>query len=163
MTSERTQVALIGTLLAVPNAELQRRVQEGFAAAGLPDLRPVHATLFAWLPEDGCRITELATRLGTTKQAVGPLVAYLEDRGYLERIPDATDGRAQIVRRTEKGWLVNQAARRIVQNVQAEWAQSIGSRKMDLLLALLGDLVDALGFRYSPRIGGVRDDSPKLD
>ena len=157
MTSEGQQLARIGTLLAVPNTELQRRVHDGFAAAGLPDIRPVHATLFALLPEEGCRVTELAVRLGTTKQAVGYLVAYLEEHGYLERGPDPRDGRAQIVRRTEKGWLVNQTARRLVEDVQADWARSIGPDKMDALVALLGELVDALGFKYSPRIGGVHD------
>ena len=71
----------------------------------------------------------------------------------------------RIVRRTEKGWLVNQTARRLVEDVQADWARSIGPDKMDALVALLGELVDALGFKYSPRIGGVgdgRDSRPGL-
>jgi DNA-binding MarR family transcriptional regulator len=155
MTSARYPQTLIGTLLAVPNGALQRRVHAGFARAGLADIRPVHATLFSMLPEEGCRITELAERLGTTKQAVGYLVAYLEEHGYLERIPDPRDGRAQIVRRTDTGWLVNQTARRMVEEVQADWAERIGADKMERLMGLLGELVDALGFTYSPRVGGV--------
>jgi DNA-binding MarR family transcriptional regulator len=156
--SARYPQTLIGTLLAVPNGELQRRVHAGFASAGLADIRPVHATLFARLPEEGCRITELAERLGTTKQAVGYLVAYLEEHGYLERIPDPRDGRAQIVRRTDRGWLVNQTARRMVEQVQADWAERIGADKMEALMELLRDLVDALGFAYSTRIGGLPAD-----
>lgn len=155
MASARYPQTLIGTLLAVPHGELQRRVHAGFASAGLADIRPVHATLFSRLPEEGCRITELAERLGTTKQAVGYLVSYLEAHGYLERIPDPGDGRAQIVRRTDRGWLVNQTARRMVEQVQADWAERIGADKMRALMDLLGELVDALGFTYSPRIGGV--------
>src|SRR5512142_1717959 len=148
MASARYPDTLIGTLLAVPRAELDRRVQAGFASAGLTDIRPAHASLFAWLPEEGCRITELAERLGTTKQAVGYLVSYREEHGCLERLPDPRDGRAQIVRRTNRGWLVNQTARRVVEQVQADWTERIGADKMETLLALLGDLAEALGFAY---------------
>lgn len=146
---------LIGALLAIPSHELQRRVQAGFAAAGLPEIRPAHNAIFQLLPVEGARVTELAERIGTTKQAVGYLVAYLENHGYLERIPDPRDGRAQVVRRTDRGWLVNQTARRLVQEVQADWATQIGPEKMADLRELLGELVLTLGVRYSPRMGGV--------
>ena len=108
---------LIGALLAIPHKELQQRVQAGFAAAGLPEIRPAHAAVFQWLPPEGGRATELADRIGTTKQAVGYLIDYLERHGYLERVADPRDGRALIVRRTEKGWLVNQTARQLVEEL----------------------------------------------
>lgn len=152
--------ARIGALLAIPHGELQRRVQAGFAAAGLPEIRPAHSAIFQLLPREGERVTELAARIGTTKQAVGYLVAYLETHGYLERVPDPTDGRAFLVRRTEKGWRVNQTARGLVEGVQAEWATQIGEERMAQLLELLRHLVHELGIQYSPRLGGVAPDDP---
>ena len=149
------QGPLIGALLAVPHQELQQRVQAGFRAAGLPEIRPAHAAIFQWLPPEGGRATELAERIGTTKQAVGYLLDHLERHGYLERVPDPRDGRALIVRRTAKGWLVNQTARRLVEEVQVDWADRIGADKMAELRRLLAELIDALGFQYSPRVGGV--------
>lgn len=146
---------LIGALLAVPHQELQQRVQAGMAAAGLSEIRPAHAAIFQWLPPEGGRATEVADRIGTTKQAVGYLIDYLEQHGYLERVADPRDGRALIVRRTEKGWLVNQTARRLVEEVQADWAERLGPEKMDTLIALLRELLDAISFQYSPRVGGV--------
>lgn len=163
MTAEPgTTSPLIGALLAVPHQELQQRVHAGMAAAGLPEIRPAHAVIFQWLPPEGGRATELAERIGTTKQAVGYLIDYLERHGYLERVADPRDGRALIVRRTEKGWLVNQTARRLVEEVQADWAERLGPEKMDTLLALLKELLDAISFQYSPRVGGVagRDGEP---
>lgn len=148
---------LIGALLAMPHHELQQRVQAGMAAAGLPEIRPAHTAIFQLLPPEGGRATELAERIGTTKQAVGYLIDYLELHGYLERVADPRDGRAFIVRRTEKGWRVNQTARRLVEEVQAEWAERIGQAKMDQLRSLLTELIESLGFHYSPRVGGVPD------
>lgn len=155
--SERTgdELALIGALLAIPHHELQRRVQAGFAEAGLPEIRPAHGAVFQWLPPEGARVTDLAEQIGTTKQAVGYLVDHLERHGYLERVPDPRDGRASLVRRTEKGWLVNQTARKLVEQVQADWAEGIGEDRMAELRDLLRDLVRHLGFRYSPQRGGV--------
>jgi DNA-binding MarR family transcriptional regulator len=153
------QQALIGALLAIPHHELQRRVEAGFAKAGLPEIRPAHGPIFQVLPVAGARVTELAEQIGTTKQAVGYLVDYLEVRGFLERVPDPRDRRAFIVRRTEKGWRVNQTARRLVEEVQADWAARIGPEKMTKLREMLGELVLALGVRYSPRLGGVPDDA----
>jgi DNA-binding MarR family transcriptional regulator len=127
------------------------------AAAGLPEIRPAHTAIFQLLPPEGGRATELAERIGTSKQAVGYLIDYLELHGYLERVVDPRDGRAFIVRRTEKGWRVNQTARRLVEEVQSEWAERIGSDRMDELRRLLSELIDALGVRYSPRVGGVPD------
>ena len=153
-------LALIGALLAIPHYELQRRVQAGFAKAGLHEIRPAHNPIFQWLPVEGARVTELAERIGTTKQAVGYLVDYLEANGYLERVRDPRDGRALLVRRTKKGWRVNQTARKLVGEVQADWAGRIGEDRMAQLRELLGDLVRALGVSYSPRLGGVSEDQP---
>lgn len=150
--------ALLGALLAIPHHELQRRVQAGFRDAGLSEIRPAHNPIFQWLPVDGARVTELAERIGTTKQAVGYLVDHLEAGGFLERVPDPRDRRAFLVRRTEKGWLVNQTARKLVEEVQADWADRLGQERMGQLRTLLAELVRALGIRYSPRIGGLADD-----
>lgn len=151
--------ALIGALLAIPHHELQRRVETGFAKAGLPEIRPAHTAIFQWLPADGARVTELAEQIGTTKQAVSYLVDYLEANGFLERVPDPRDGRALLVRRTERGWLVNQTARKLVEEVQADWGQKIGEDRMIQLRELLSELVRALGFEYSPRMGGVPEET----
>lgn len=151
--------ALIGALLAIPSHELQRRVQAGFAEAGLSEIRPAHIAIFQLLPVEGARVTELAQQIGTTKQAVGYLVDHLAAHGYLERVRDTRDGRAQLVRRTERGWLVNQTARRLVEEVQADWATQIGPEKMAQLRDLLGDLVSVLGVRYSPQLGGIREET----
>jgi DNA-binding MarR family transcriptional regulator len=139
---------LIRALLGRASEAARQRVHAGLLAAGFTDLRPAHEIVFALLRPEGDQIVALARRARTTKQAMGYLVAALERAGYLERLPDVTDGRAQVIRRTERGWQVNHTARRVVEQMQEEWATLIGPEHMQTLLELLRDLVSALGEDY---------------
>jgi len=146
---------LIGSLLGIPYDVLGKRVEAGYLEAGFADLRPAHSPVFRFLSPEGDRITDLARRAGTTKQAMGYLVEYLIGHGYLERLPDPTDGRAQIVRRTARGWAVNRTARDVVAAVQAEWTAAIGEERMGVLLEVLRELVTALGVEYEGSVSEV--------
>jgi DNA-binding MarR family transcriptional regulator len=146
---------LIGSLVAAVAAELERHVLDGYHTAGFTDIRAVHAHIFRLLPPEGCRITELAERAYSSKQAIGYLVEYLEEHGYLERAPDPKDGRAQIIRRTERGWEVNRTARRLVQQIQDEWAKKLGEERMRLIIETLRLLVNQLGVPYTGSISEV--------
>ncbi len=147
----------IGALLNIPAFELQKRVEAALEEAGMGDLRRAHHPVLQHLDEDGSRVTDLADRMRVTKQAVAYLVDYLERRGYLERVPDPRDGRAALLRRTERAWEVHRIARRVVEDVQREWADHLGEARMRELRALLKDLVvNHIGVRYSPSIGGLR-------
>jgi DNA-binding MarR family transcriptional regulator len=146
---------LIGSLIAAVAAELERRVLDGYHLAGYTDIRAVHAHVFRLLPPEGCRVTELAERAYSSKQATGYLVDYLEEHGYLERVPDPNDGRAQIVRRTERGWALNRMAWQLVQQVQNEWAQQLGEERMAGMIETLRLLVQNLGVAYEGSISHV--------
>jgi DNA-binding MarR family transcriptional regulator len=146
---------LVGSLLQAPLAELRRRVQAAYAAAGFADVRPAHNVVFTSLAPQGERVTDLAARAGTTKQAMGYLVDYLVRRGYLERLPDPTDGRAHIIRRTERGWAVNRLAREVVAAAQAEWAARLGPARFQQTLDVLAELATLLGVDYAGSISEV--------
>jgi DNA-binding MarR family transcriptional regulator len=146
---------LIGSLVAAVAAELEQRVLEGYQAAGFTDIRAAHAHIFRLLPPEGCRVTELAERAYSSKQATSYLVDYLEEHGYVERVPDPKDGRAQIVRRTERGWELNRTTRQLVQQVQNEWAQQLGEERMAVMIESLRRLVHLLGVPYAGSISEV--------
>ncbi len=136
---------LIGALLVLPAGELRRRVDAAIAAAGFSDYRVTHQPVFQWLSPNGDRITDLADRVGMTRQSMSELVDYLVARGYVERVPDPTDGRAVLVRRTEKGWTINAIAQRVVEEAQQEWARALGQKEFQTLLQLLRRLVVVIG------------------
>ena len=70
---------------------MRTRMSNGLRGRG-HDLRPSTAQLIPNLPLEGLRISELAARLRLTLQRTGQLVGELEEEGYVERVPDPTDG-----------------------------------------------------------------------
>lgn len=135
---------MIGALLRIPFQAINARLDTELAAAGFADLRPAHFSVFQHLPTDGARVTELAERAQITKQSMGYLVDYLEERGYVERVPDPVDGRAAIVRLTERGRAVDRTAREIIGNIEDEWARQLSVRRMHQLRDSLRRLVEIL-------------------
>ena len=77
-----------------------------------------------------------------TKQSMGELVAHLEAHGYVERVPDPSDGRAKLVRPTASGQATYPLAVEAIAEVEARWAERIGEPKLRRLRALLEELSD---------------------
>jgi DNA-binding MarR family transcriptional regulator len=79
-----------------------------------------------------------------TKPTVVYLVNELERLGYVERIPDPADGRAKLVRLTERGGKAQDAARELVAQIEQDWRRALGRRDFASLRALLERLHEAL-------------------
>lgn len=104
------------------------RIQRAIEEAGFDDFRVTHMNVFAWLPDSGARIGELAQQSQLSKQTMTELVSYLEKHGYVYRSRDPSDGRAWIIRFTDRGFALDQVARRALRDTEAEWAQALGQR-----------------------------------
>jgi DNA-binding MarR family transcriptional regulator len=146
---------LVGAPLAILGNILQRRVFEGLAASGFDDLSPSYLPVFQVLAPDGDSISDVARRSGTTKQAMGYLVAYLLKQGYVERVPHPADARVSRIRRTARGWEVNRRSRELVEEAQADWGRLIGPDKMIVLVRILRELSAALGAEYRGSVADV--------
>jgi DNA-binding MarR family transcriptional regulator len=110
--------------------ELRERVE----AAGFADIRPGHGCVFGNIdPENGSRLTELAERACMTKQSVGEVTSDLEQRGYLERVADPSDGRAKIIRLTEQGREAYAIGRRLIEELEHDWADRYGEERVAAL------------------------------
>ena len=133
----------IATLLRVPYRVLVRELYRRLAEEGF-DLQPAHSSVFPNLRAGPAHSTELAEKAQITKQSMGYLLEALEKRGYVERIPDPNDGRAKLVRLTQAGVEAEQAATRIIGEIEAEWARLLGGRDAEQLRSLLQRLLDAL-------------------
>ena len=132
-------------LLRMPFQALVSELHAQLAAKGYPDIPATHTIVFAHVDTQGMRLSELAKRAQLTKQLVTYLVTAVEERGYVERVPDPRDGRAKIVRLTERGQQVAQVGSEIIASIEREWAASLGPEDMDELRSLLERLVGVLG------------------
>lgn len=112
---------------------------------GAPAPRAAHTALFPHVPlEGGARISELATKVGISKQAVGQLVDDLEAAGVVERTPDPDDARAKRVRWTPKGKKALLSGLATLREVEDELRRAIGDRRWSALHDALGALHDHL-------------------
>ena len=65
-----------------------------------------------------------------SKQALNYLLRQLEQLGYLTRDIDERDQRSKRIHATPRGLAAGEAIREIVQEVEAEWEQQLGPRKL---------------------------------
>ncbi len=139
---------MIVALLRVP---YQAALDSVFARLHVefPDLHAAHLIIFQVIdhPPAGSRLTELAERAQTSKQAMGQLVDVLERGGYVERVPDPLDRRAKQIRLTDRGWAVHERGGAVVAELQADWAAALGPDRLAQLLVLLDELRTHLATR----------------
>ena len=122
----------LSALLVLATRAVNRDVQRRLAAAGYDDLRPTQEyTLQRLATSGGATGVELAGHLGTSKQAVGQLVDYLEQRGYVIRTPAERDGRARVIQLTDRGWACVRAASAVWQAVERDAQRLVGAAALD--------------------------------
>ena len=122
-------IRLLNEALDAFSTELYRRAH----AAGLVELRPGHGCVFGNIDPDGSRLTELAERALMTKQSVGEVATDLERHGYVERVPDPTDGRAKIIRLTERGREAQAIGRELIDDLEREWEDRFGTERIAVI------------------------------
>ena len=137
-------IRLLGTAFDEFSEELAKRVE----AAGYADLRASHGCVFGTIDPDGSRLTDLAERARMTKQTVGEAATDLERRGYVERVPDPNDGRAKIIRLTDRGREAHAIGRGLIDEIEHDWAERFGEERMTALR-------DALEAITAERLGAV--------
>ncbi|WP_436500736.1 MarR family winged helix-turn-helix transcriptional regulator [Actinokineospora sp. HUAS TT18] len=101
----------LGILLALAWQEFVRDLRATLDEQGFTDQGRSDGYVLRALNAKPMTVSELATRLEITKQGAGQLVDDMERRGYVERRPDPTDGRARLLHLSEHGQAALAAAR----------------------------------------------------
>lgn len=132
---ERHLAMLLGTVM--------ERLRDRLLAEDWGGLRSSHFRVIGNVPAEGINVTDLAERLGMTKQGCGQFVSQLVGTGHLATAPDPGDGRARLVRRTPLGEqnVRDVAARNAA--IEDEWRAAVGDRRYATFRKVLEEL--ALG------------------
>lgn len=130
----------IGALLRRSSEASHRVLYDRLGAAGFDDLRDSHYALFVFPGPHGARPTELAQRVGLSKQALNTLLNDLEAFGYLTRQPGSPDRREKILVLTERGLRFAAAAKAIVEGIERDLAGKLGQRRFAEFRAILAQI-----------------------
>lgn len=130
---------------------LMESVRDEVLAEGLPGgLRTSQLRMLSLTPAEGLRVTDLAARVGMTKQALGEFATELEKGGLLETVRDPADRRVRILRPTAR-------ARQALDRA-AEAIGRIESRRRERMGADWDELLDLL--RVALRTSGPDSSGP---
>jgi DNA-binding MarR family transcriptional regulator len=135
---ERMLLRLLIRATDTMNTELTKRI----LARGYDDFLPSFTSLLGHLDTEGTRISALARRMGTSRQATSQLLQQIESRGYVERIPDPNDKRAVIARHTARGRKILKTAIDAMLAIENEYAATLGQDGLARLKHLLKRLLD---------------------
>ena len=126
----------VGALLRICWRAARDRLDEAIRAAGFVDLQDQHLLVFSYPPPEGHRPSEIARRLGATRQAANYMIGQLEDLGYLERRAEGDSGR-RLVWLTARGREVTRVMHVTLEALEAEWAEEVGAEDFDAMMRAL--------------------------
>ncbi|MFI1255550.1 MarR family winged helix-turn-helix transcriptional regulator [Streptomyces netropsis] len=121
--------------------DARRWFEEGLLAsleaAGATPVSPTQAQLFAVLDDHGTTVSELARRMGVTRQTAHQAVHGLVAAGLLEQVPDPASARQRLIRRTGEGERAHRQAGAILERLEEQLAERISREAVDALRAAL--------------------------
>ena len=130
-----TAVLLRDAFAAINGVVPRRLAEQGHGA-----VRTAHGAVFQYLDDDGTTVSTLAERAEMTKQAMAELVQYLEEHGYVRRVPNPQDGRAKLVLPTAKGREVVAIAQSLVPELEKRLIKALGRARWQQLRDDLGTI-----------------------
>jgi DNA-binding MarR family transcriptional regulator len=129
-------------LMFIASRAAADRIFRAVRDAGFDDVTIAQSRLLMGLDEGGTRLSVLAERAQIAKQTATALVDKLERAGYVERVPDPSDGRARLVRLTPRATSALPVARAEEDRIEAEWRAHLGPELADQLRQALTQLRD---------------------
>lgn len=121
------------------------RLLRAFAAAGLDGIRPAQAVALVPLAAGGLHASDLADRLGVSRQAVAQAITALERHGYVTRASNPDDARTRIIELTPRGRQTLRVMRSTAMELEERWQHILGRRRLGELRETLQMLLAGTG------------------
>jgi DNA-binding MarR family transcriptional regulator len=135
----------VGLLARAVASGVTDRMTEELREAGYDDVRESHGFVVQGLLAGDTTVTQLATRLGVSAQAVSKTVTELERAGYVRRGRDPDDARARPLRLTARGEAMVDASRRARRGAARDLQRWLGTRDTTELVRLLQQAAERYG------------------
>ncbi|MBQ0959812.1 MarR family transcriptional regulator [Ideonella sp. 4Y11] len=116
---------------------LEERLYERAAHNGYGDITPAMARLFPLLATRPLGLSDLARRLGVSRQAVHKLALEAAALGYVAFIDSPDDARVKLLAYTDKGRAMARSAEQELQRIEARLVRHMGAANLAQLKALL--------------------------
>lgn len=141
---QRPDIIPLPSLLLPLKDWIEGRHIELMKEAGFPDARRAFNAVFINLSSDGNRLTELAAKVGMSKQAMAELIDDMVAKEYLVRFPDPTDGRAKLILWAPRGLAAHIATMKVFTDIESELEAVLGGVALARLRRSLGEAVEAI-------------------
>jgi DNA-binding MarR family transcriptional regulator len=121
----------LARLLATAYRQLIDGLHERLRELGWTDVRPAYGFVLLAARSRPTTNAEIATLMGTTKQAASKLLDAMDEAGYITRTADDHDGRVKIVTLAPRGVELLAAVEQIYAALEADWASVIGAAAVE--------------------------------
>jgi MarR family transcriptional regulator, organic hydroperoxide resistance regulator len=133
----------LGFLLAKASQRWNELLAAKFAGRGFPEVRPSYGSILVPLfEEDGLRMGELARRARLSKQTMTTMVRLLERDGLVVREPDPGDGRAFLIRLTERARAFQPVAEEVLLELEARVEETLTNHQRTVLKRALKGVIE---------------------
>lgn len=129
--------------------ELHQRLGE----RGWPEMRPPYGFVLVAARDQPLTSGAIASLVGMTKQAASKLVNAMEEQGYVRREPNGDDARAKLVSLTARGHRLLDDVEEIYAEIEAEWADIVGRKRVD---AMRSDLLEVMRVLHDGALPAIR-------
>ncbi len=129
----------LNQLLLAGNDWLAAEILKGVQRSPYSSLTPAQSRLLAIMAGQSTSISDLARRLGLSRQAVHKTVSELERHGILQVQTDPERANAKLVSYTALGKDLNREGARVIDEIESKLAKRIGKQGVDQLKQLLAN------------------------
>lgn len=130
----------LGILLAAAYEQFVGDLRESLAEEGFRTLGRADGFVFRTLARGPMTVSDLATRLGITKQGAAQVIDDMQSRGLVQRGHDPHDARARPVELTDRGRAALSAASAFHRRTERALVRAHGPHAVATFRALLADL-----------------------
>lgn len=132
-----TRKTYLRNLLLSRSSWIEEKVLMKAKEHGYDKVTPAMSRMFGHMAAQPVRLSDLARRLGVTRQAVHKLASDAQRLQLVEFVPDPNNARVVRLQFTAAGWAMSAHAARAFEEVEAALRERIGGRNVDELKRIL--------------------------